>query len=318
MKGLYCWSALLPALLGCTSASAQYLQKDQDPISLESRFDQTQGDFVVTVNKRVLGSYSIAVEFVAPQNLIPPSRFRRAVRSSGTLLRLKPTQPKQPGWCNFRFLYILGANDARPDLDFVYRLPFSETNGEVRADTATNFDAHFFQKARPKNWTAYYFQMQRGDTVFAVRKGRVVAVQDDNPQSSPGTLYASQTNSLRVEHADGTIAVYQLLEQGSIQVREGEMVYPDTSLALVGSFDGERYQLAFYLYYIENKDSDPSESYDLTRAFTSAFVEPVFSTSQGAIKLQSGHAYRSRVNQELVQEEMSKREIKKKKSLIEM
>lgn len=317
MKIVYRWLALGPAWLGCTCASAQYLQKDQDPITLESHYDQTQGDFVVTVTKRVLGSYSIAVEFVAPQNLIPPSRFRRTVRNSGTLLRLKPTQANQPGWCNFRFTYVLGANDARVDPDFVYRLPFSVTCDEVRADTATNFDTHFFQKARPKNWTAYYFQLQRGDTVFAARKGRVVEVLD-NHQSSPGTLYASQTNNIRVEHTDGTIAMYQLLEKGSMMVSEGDMVYPDTPLALVGSFDGEHYKLAFCIYYIEDKNSDPAEPYDLMRAFTSAFVEPVFSTSQGAIKLQSGHTYQARVTQELVQEEMKKREIKKRKSLSEL
>ncbi len=317
MKLICRWSALLPALLGYTVVSAQYMQREQDPITLDCHYDQTQGDLVVTVNKRVLGSYSIAVQFVSPRNLTPPSRFRRSVRSSGTLIRLKPIQAKQPGWCDFQFSYVLGANDARVDPDFVYRLPFSENCGEVRADTATNLNEHFFQKARPQNWIAYYFQMQPGDTVFAARKGRVVEVMDEH-QSNPDIAYTSRMNSIRVEHPDGTIALYQVLEQGSVMVREGDMVYPDTPLALVGSFDGTNYKLSFCIYYIKNRESNPSEPYDFTRAFMSAFVNPVFSTSQGSIKLQSGHSYRACVMPELVQEEMSKREIKKRKSLTKL
>lgn len=310
MKIRRCLLAILPAVLCCSVSQAQFLQKPQDPITLEPDFDQRTGEFVVNVTKRVLGNYSIAVEFVSPQNLLPPAHFRASVRGSGTLIRLKPTQTDRPGWSALRFSYILGVNNARVDHGFVYRLPYAETCGTVRADTAFSIDAEYFKDARPKNWKAYYFKLNEGDTVYAARKGRVVAV-DDSHGVSEGVQYASRSNAVRVEHADGSIAVYQVLEQGSAMVREGQMVYPDTPLARVGSFDGQSYKLAFFVYYIENAPLEQGNQYNVTRAFTSAFVDPVFASGQGDIKLQSGHTYESKPSRAVITAEMSKKEIKK-------
>ncbi len=154
------------------------------------------------------------------------------------------------------------------------------------------------------------FVMHRADTVYAARKGVVIDVTDEHdPITGMGTVdLNSENNCVIVEHADGTIARYGILEKGSITVRPGDTVYPDTPVALAGTLDGELYQTRFDLHYrTDNMNTiDNLSDYSIT----GHFLDPVFATSEGETTLTANTTYTPVVSGELVTSEMSRREIR--------
>jgi hypothetical protein len=75
------------------------------------------------------------------------------------------------------------------------------------------------------------FKMFSGDTVYAMRKGRMVA--------SPGIDFMadriSLNNTLEILHADGTVMVYYNISPDEIFIKPGEYVLPGQPLGLVNA-----------------------------------------------------------------------------------
>ncbi len=301
MKAIFLVPALLAFCLGASYTRAQTTQAPSDPILLTTKYDEEKDEFLFLINKRVLGNYSLAVDFLNPGNIAPPSQYRTSVRSSGVLMRLKPLQPHLSAGCGLRYVFILGDNQARPDSLFAYRLPFSPLKGDVPFQSSESYDSEFFKFAVPKVRRACHFELAPGDTVYAARKGRVVDLENDN--IDPGR------NVIRIEQPDGTIANYSGLARGSALVKKDEMVFPETPLACMPA-EGEKAMLSFFVYYIENTVFTKGNAYNSSRAFTSAFIDPVFTTAWGSVKLESGRSYTAKITPEMQQLEMTKKELK--------
>ena len=296
---------------GLSCASQVYAQRADDPIQLTADFNEA-GDLVVKAEKRRLGTYSAAIDFQNVQNLTVPSRYRVAIRSSGPLIVLKSRGYSQSTHCGWKSVFVLGDRSAKPDTSFIYRLPFSPARGATEVRFAQEDKSLFFHTAPPKNWAAFCFFLNRGDTVYAIRKGLVVEIKEQGTSETgkPGVVYTSDHNYVQVEHADGTIATYNVLEPGSVCVKLGDTVYPDTPLALVGSFDGTQYRVALTLHYITDRIFAKGNAYSYEHAFESVFINPVFATADGNRMLVSQNRYTAVVAPELITKEMTKREMK--------
>ena len=96
----------------------------------------------------------------------------------------------------------------------------------------------------------------------------------------------------------------------SVCVKLGDTVYPDTPLALVGSFDGTQYRVALTLHYITDRIFAKGNAYSYEHAFESVFINPVFATADGNRMLVSQNRYTAVVAPELITKEMTKREMK--------
>ena len=149
----------------------------------------------------------------------------------------------------------------------------------------------------------------------AARKGTVVEVHDGAAQleSHLSASYHSDNNNVLIEHPDGTLCNYSVLEAGSIQVREGDIVYPGTPIARAGSYNEgtAETQVRMLIYF-------PDEKPNVTSPNTETFFEwvyynPHFATAEGTCQLQDGRSYQAVSSPELVQAEMTKREIKQMK-----
>lgn len=310
MRLLKC--VLATGLCWALSGTSQiYAQRADDPIELTADYNEA-GDLVVKAEKRRLGTYSAAIDFQNVQNLTVPSRYRVAIRSSGPLIVLKNRGYSQSTHCGWKSIFVLGDRSAKPDSSFIYRLPCSPARGATEVHFVQKIESMYFRTAPPKNWAAFYFNLNRGDTVYAIRKGVVVTIEDrSNPMAgkSDGT-YSATHNYVQVEHADGTIATYGVLEPGSVSVSLGDIIYPDTPLALVGSFDGKKYQLSLMLHYIADRIFEKGNAYSCEKAFESIFINPVFATAAGYRMLVSQNRYTAVVAPELITKEMTKREMK--------
>lgn len=124
--------------------------------------------------------------------------------------------------------------------------------------------------------------------------------------------YVSRENYLLIEHTDGTLARYSVLQKGSLMVKPGDTVYPDTPLALAGTYNGKFYQLRFQLHTIVPADAE-SEVRDVKDVFRRVYLDPLFLTTEGIVKLASERHCTPVVNDDLIHKEMSKREAAKRK-----
>lgn len=155
---------------------------------------------------------------------------------------------------------------------------------------------------------SYHFHCEKGDTVFAVRKGVVIKIEEpEEVVQSAGVKYTNQHRHLSIEHEDGTVARYGQIE--NLMVETGDVVCPDTPLALASSFDYETYKFYLTISYrvgVPNTDRSGKE-------YPFAYIDPIFSTTNGKMRLTHGGTYSPKVDQELIEAEMSKRERKQRR-----
>jgi hypothetical protein len=282
----------------------------QQPLDISSGYDD-QGNAMIGAELRDNGIYTVTLKFddVVNFNTVRVRQFR--VSSSGTLVSLKPVDPYKSSNHRIGWTWVYGSVDPKKvDPEFVYRLPFS-TAKDRQAHELYNFvERHWGKDDHNVDFTSFQFTMNRGDTIYAARKGTVIRVVDKHePVRDLGTITMdTQANELYVEHADGTIARYGVLEKGSICVKQGDVVFPCTPVGLAGTFDGEIYQLRLSLYYQTDNMREIVELDNYNIVYH--YIDPVFATSKGETQLTEGILYTPVVSDELTQREMTKREIK--------
>lgn len=294
---------------GTLPSSAQ-----QREIELDSKW-VNNSDLEISAVKRPLGSYTVLLRFSQMQNTRQGPSYKTVMRGdTERLLTIKAINPEQPVNCGYTYSYIRGYHSPKLDSSFVYRLPFSTTHAPVQVATLYNLNERHFEGKPIRGWSSWQFPLNEGDTVFAMRKGMVVETHDGEAPVQKGlqSTYRSKSNSILIEHGDGTLCTYGVLENGSMMVNIGDIVYPGTPLAKAGTYyqDGE-YQVRTVIYFpSENKNyrsGDPQNS----SFFEWVHYNPHFATTDATVvQLRHGDKYRAATSPELLQREMTKKEIK--------
>ncbi len=121
----------------------------------------------------------------------------------------------------YRFIYLPGDPAAQPDIDYVYRAPFSAGNSFEITQTYPQSITH---RTRDSMY-AVDLAMPVGTDIVAARDGVVFDVASNNYKGGVDrSEYAELANIVRILHDDGTFAVYAHLNWNSIRVRPGERV----------------------------------------------------------------------------------------------
>ena len=296
------------------------------PYDLEVRSeDRGDGSYDINADIYRKGTYTIIVRFEELSNLnvrgveyIRTSvgsaagyEYKKSLMVDGRVLTLTPISPEQPSYYRYSYSYARGrlAPD-KVEHDFVYRLPYG-AGKSVKALDLYNIESRHFGEEDPENWKAIEFSMSQGDTVYAARKGLVVEITDKydpvTVESQRDVQFMDSSNEIMVEHADGTLATYKVLQKGSMMVKPGDTVYPDTPLALAGSYDGAKYQLRFQIYYL-TLDEKARPTQNISDRFEYAWVNPVFETAEGKTCTEHGETYTAVINNDLITGEMTRRE----------
>lgn len=119
---------------------------------------------------------------------------------------------------SYSYSYSLGATKRKIDEYYPYLIPIS-THKKIKPYTN-----HFSNTTYRDS-----FVMSKGDTLFAMRKGKITATS---------TMYhnndrISNDNSLEIMHKDGTIMVIQNLPEKSLIVPRLKKVYPGQPIAIL-------------------------------------------------------------------------------------
>ncbi|WP_297095826.1 M23 family metallopeptidase [uncultured Draconibacterium sp.] len=264
--------------------------------------------------KNVSGTYYIELWFTNIENAHSSGFHGNVSVSNRNLLRLKPTNNSRPINCRYKYWYIRGELQPEFDPEFTYLLPLSvEKTYKVRS--LTNLGNQYFGSKKPKNWHAYQFMANPGDTVFAARKGKVVKIDDGNNYLTDFSVsYQSSKNNIIIEHPDGTLADYTGFTKGDIWVEEGQTVYPHTPLGLLGKYDIETAQLRFSVYYLNDIPRTKDKPRTLKEKFQYyAFIEPWFFTESGVQPLVPDEYYETVLDEKIITAEFSKKELRQLK-----
>jgi len=120
---------------------------------------------------------------------------------------------------NIRYKWIIGSKDAVHDKAYLYRLPYKKNTSIVVSQGFDGRHSHF-----GRNKYAIDFAMSEGSVVYAAREGKVVETKSDSNIGGLGKKYSWHGNYIKVEHKDGTLAIYYHLQQHGVFVKVGEMV----------------------------------------------------------------------------------------------
>ncbi len=307
LTGAWTWVLLVASL---STASAQ----QRPEIEIRSRWVNCTS-LEINAEKHTQGSYTVLLVFTERQNTRQPPTFKTVMRgSTQSLLTVKPIQPEQPVGCAYRYHYIRGYHAPKLDSGFVYRLPYSvHRDKPVRARPLFDLRERYFDGKPARGWSAWQFLLAEGDTVFAMRKGTVVEVHDGETPAQAGlqSTYRSKENSVLVEHPDGTLGRYTVLDNGTITVREGEVVFPGTPIAQAGTYyEGGERQVRVCVYFPDENPAFRGNASTNVSAFEWVYYNPWFATSEGPRQLVDLGTYTAVCAPELVQREMTKKEIK--------
>ena len=296
--------SILTLAIGITAFAAQAQEKEL-VISTKRNNDKS---VALTAEKAAPGTYTVVLNFRELSNTSNVGEPIYRVRNSGdNILTLTPTNPNQSVGVSYSYSYIRGELNPKYNKEFLYALPYAKGK-KVRAVESGFLNATYFGSTTPDDWKAYRFYTEDADTVTAVRKGIVVSVSDLYDEDTKDLKYTSKVNTIVVEHADGTLATYRGFKKG-IFVKEGQTVFPGTALGM-NNITNERYGISLMITYLKSanfgSNKNPKESKSLY-----GFITPYFCTTDNANGiLTSQKYYSSALTPEVIQKEMTKKEIK--------
>ena len=173
----------------------------------------------------------MALTFTNFRSSAPVPIVRELTQPKTLLTILTRIDPAQKPTFKYRFHYVTGRTNAKPDLAHVYKLPFSlGAKYPLRA-------GYGVRPNRPSSANEYMlvWDMPAGTPVLAARDGIVVAIRDDSNEHGMTDGCRNKANLVVIEHADGTIAEYVHLKLHGSAVNLGQLVKPGDLVGYSGN-----------------------------------------------------------------------------------
>lgn len=214
-----------------------------------------------------------------------------------------------PGY-RYSYRYYYGRINPPVDTTFVYRMPCA-TGKPVRVLRTVHVVDKYTKPQEDQQELGLMFLLEKGDTVYAMRRGVVTEVEKPEKPISPDSsiVYTSESLNLRIEQPDGSIARYICFDPDGLFVEQGDDVLPGTPLGRVGTYDGEHYHFSVQVYrYVSG--ARPSAEMDLYR-IENQYFKTRFATSEGVVIPMSGRLYTPVADDAIVTREMSKKELRR-------
>lgn len=296
------------------SVAILFSQKTERKITYKRNDDKS---ITFNYSSDIPGSVLVILTFTRLENA-SANVIKSAVEGyGGQIYTLKPLNGSEGISFSYRSKMFYGNVKAKPDETFKYILPFKKDK-KVKVRNL-NFLGKKFGNAAPKNWKSWQFLMKPNDTILAIRKGIVISVSDEAKSDKTKKYgYRSNSNSIKIEHKDGTIANYSVLKENSIMVKVGDIVYPSAPIAIAGSYDSEENsQVRLSIYYLDKKilnyDFNQRENESLqNKTHLYSYINPHFQILDGSsTKLEHNTFYSGDFDDSIIELEMTKREKRK-------
>ena len=263
--------------------------------------------------KNIAGSYLVILEFSNLSNTRAQRKVSKILKNnSGSFLKLKPINEENRIGFQYQTMYFKGNVNSKVNEDYPYILPFNKGDKIIPRENYS-LENRYLNEEIPKGWKSYSFTFNEPKEVKAIRKGIIIEIKDIyTPDYSTEVSYYSEQNSISIEHIDGTVATYKGFDKNTIQLKEGEVVYPQTTLGQLVKYDNrDIHRLYLTLYSYTTKDNislfrlNSSDDYEIT------YLTPKFYVRNSLEILKDNNEYLVDFNEKTQFKEMKKREIKK-------
>jgi len=197
-------------------------ERMQEPISIHIRRNDNHIGFYAY--NQSFYPYRLEMKFNKIRNLQPVITQESFVvqpgRTPQPLVRFDVADPSIPEFhYNLEVSEEIGDTTLKANPEFPYLIPVGKNRPVVLLLDNQEIYAPY------RN----IFKMFSGDTVYAMRKGRIVASPDMEYKADR----ISMNNTLEILHADGTVMVYYNISPDEIFIKPGEYVLPGQPLGLV-------------------------------------------------------------------------------------
>ncbi|MFD1631380.1 hypothetical protein [Pseudopedobacter beijingensis] len=236
----------------------------------------------------------------------------------GTIAKIKPSDNSVSiTFSTYTVRYFLGYPNNRIDTNFVYTLPIPP-NTEYIIGKPGLISATLTGEKTPDAYKSFSFRTKVPTDLLSIRKGIVVKIVDKY-DVTPGTKHSfkSSTNSMTIQHEDGSLAEYIGFAKGTVKVTPGDVVYPQTPLAQAVKYneDDKTYRFSVRVFYLK-KDAfsikRPENFKESLDALIYNYVNTNFYYGDEEPKIGDKKPSKApEVPKEILQKELSKKELKK-------
>jgi hypothetical protein len=219
-------------LFSCTQSLYGQYSKVEENISFGNRInspvvmDVQKSTDKISFNavNRSYFLYDLTITFSDLQNLYPKVYVHQTVLHPGNnnLFVLSIGDKAQSIQYEYTIKYSLKLTN-NPDITFPYLVPVG-AGKTVKLESLKN-DAG-------ETTLINSFEMSYMDTAFAIRKGTVTALPDNNSEVER----IIKTASLEILHSDGTVALYRGLDPSFKFVRLGQVVFPGQPIGMINKY----------------------------------------------------------------------------------
>lgn len=229
--------------------------------------------------------------------VVPPGVHR--------MLNLEKSGSGDPDF-NYRTYYWFGtANPKIEDISYVLPVDAGKT---VEVRHIRHISELISQEDNPEHF-ALGFNLLDGDTIRAVRKGVIEQLEQENQTDTLKYAYTKSRNKIHIRHDDGTIAVYSSFKNHSAMVGIGDEVFPGSPLAIATQTSPS--SDAFLILSVNYLVLMPTSMENYKEWGSNKSFIPKFMVEGYEGELQTNQKYTAILNEELVSQEMTKRQKKK-------
>lgn len=193
-------------------------------------------EHVVTLINRVGGHAMVNLAFKQQDNMRAEPPLPLAVTlgayENRQVARIQQADPTRPGQFGISYTAIPGRPLRLTASTYQYRYPFARRD---QSSLGQGFNGSFSHTDLQSRY-AVDLGVAEGTPVLAARAGRVMLVEEDFEGAGlDRQRYGERANSVRIEHEDGTMAVYAHLAFESVVVSGGQHVKAGQMLGAAGN-----------------------------------------------------------------------------------
>lgn len=210
-------------------------QNDNYPFSIDS--EKTPNGHRIVARNAGPAPVSVKVSLVDSQYISTDRQFPLfvVVPPGGGTLYLGEIHPAMSGvGYSFRtqYTWTLGDFNAAQSPDAVYRLPYRDgMTFRIGQSPGGPITTH----SSPDSQFAVDIPMPDGTPVLAAREGTVIYTEANQVYGAQVPDMMGKANEVRIQHVDGTFAIYAHLAHGGVYVYAGQRVAAGQQIGLAGS-----------------------------------------------------------------------------------
>lgn len=222
-------------ILSLLSLSCSAGQNDNYPFTIDN--EKTPNGHRLVARNAGPAPVSVKVSIIDGQYIATDRQFPLyvVVPPGGSTLFLGNIRPAMSGvGYSFRteYTWTLGDMNASQAPDALYRLPYREgSTFRIGQSAGGPITTH----TRPDSQFAVDIPMPEGTPVLAARSGTVIYTEANQVYGAQVPDMLGKANEVRIQHIDGTVAIYAHLAHGGVYVYAGQRVEAGQQIGLAGS-----------------------------------------------------------------------------------